>query len=278
MTEEPTGGTGQPTPDVAPAAPAAQPAPEPAPDSTQEVTPPKYSGKSLEELAQELAEKDRYISEVNERAARAEHEALLTRNLVEQFAREKGQPQAQAPQDEFSISDDDFLTKPGETFKKGFQWMEARLRAEREREKAEQYVSTARQSYEQGIADAVKTNPALYRGIEGDLKREVLNTVQSALKAGQPIDSSVLRNPKYWEAAALAMRVMQGEDASRYYQRHPSPMSPGHTETPGPSGVPKVGMTLTPEEEELIARGNITREQYLAAKEKERGIAEGRKR
>jgi len=277
MQDEPTGGQGQPTPGVAPPEPPAEPTPPTAPEPVQEVVQPKYSGKSLEDLANELAEKDRYISEVNERAARAEHEAMLTRNLVEQFAGGRGKPQEQAgPVDDFAISDDEFLTKPGETFKKGFQWMEARLRAERDRDRAESYVSSARQAYEQGKAEAVKSNPNLYRGIEADLSREVLSTVQSSLRSGQPVDASALRDPRYWQAAAVAMRIMKGEDVSKYFTKTQHPMAPAHQETPTTGQVPTGGVTLSPQEEELISRANITREQYLKAKETERDVVQRR--
>ena len=61
----------------------------------------------------------------------------------------------------------------------------------------------------------MKANPNLYRGIEADISREVLNNVQNSLKSGQPVDTTVLENPRYWEAAALAYRVMNGEDVSK---------------------------------------------------------------
>jgi hypothetical protein len=278
MSEPTEVGSGQPTEVAAPAVPTAPPATEAAPAPTQEVAPTKYSGKSLEELAREMEEKDSYISSVNERAARAEHEAMLTRNLVEQFARTQGRPQESEPE----ITDDEYLTNPAKaTSKIVRQQMEtyfSRDKAEREREKAEQYVNTARTAYEQGKNDAIKANPNLYRGIEADLSREVLNTVQASMKQGAPVDASALRNPKYWEAAAVAMRIMNGDDVSKYYTRSNQPMTPTHQEVPGPGVVPKAEMTLSPEQEELISRGHITREQFMEAWKKERSIADGRKR
>jgi hypothetical protein len=55
-------------------------------------------------------------------------------------------------------------------------------------------------------------------------------------------------------------------------------MAPTHQEVPGPGVVPKAEMTLSPEQEELISRGHITREQFMEAWKKERNIADGRKR
>lgn len=266
---------------TAPATPPAEPAAQAAPQTPQEPTPtsahPGGTGKTLEQLSEEMAEKDRYIAEVNERAARAEHEALLTRNLVEQFARERGPARENVPAAP-EVTDDEFLTNPAKATSKIIDSYFARERAEREREKAESYVNTARTAYEAGRAEAIKANPNLYRGIESDLSREVLTSVQSSLKAGQPVDASALRNPKYWEAAAVAMRIMQGDDVSRYYSKSNAPMAPAHQETPTPGAVPKAEMTISPEQEELISKGHITREQFMEAWKKERNITEGRNR
>jgi hypothetical protein len=157
--------------------------------------------------------------------------------------------------------------------------MESKMKAEREQEKTRQYVDTARTAYEEGKAGAMKANPSLYRGIEADLSREVLNSVQSSLRAGSPVDASALKNPKYWEAAAVAMRIMGGEDVSKYYERKVhTPMTPTHQETPTAGTPPQAEMTLTPEQEFIISKGNITREQFMEAWKKERSITAGRNR
>jgi hypothetical protein len=248
-----------------------------APVEVKQEVPTKYGGKTVEDLAREMEEKDSYISQVNERAARAEHEAMLTRNLVEQFARQ-GRPQEDVPKTP-EVSDDEFLTNPAKATSKIIESYFARDKAEREQEKTRQYVDTARTAYEEGKAGALKANPGLYRGIEADLSREVLNSVQSSLRAGQPVDASALKNPKYWEAAAVAMRIMGGEDVSKYYERKVhTPMTPTHTETPTAGGPPQAEMTLSPEQEELISKGNITREQFMEAWKKERSIAGERNR
>jgi hypothetical protein len=265
----------EPATKAAPAIPQTPPETKP----TQDV--PVGTDTNLESLRAEIAERDAQIAAVTERASRAEHESMLTRNLVEQFARTQGRPQEAAPA-EPAITDDEYLSHPAMATSKivrsQLDTYFARDKAEREREKTEQYVNTARTAYEQGKAEALKANPNLYRGIETDLSREVLNTVQASLKSGAPVDASALRNPKYWEAAAVAMRIMQGDDVSKYYVRSNQPMTPAHQEVPGPGVVPKAEMTLSPEQEELISRGNITREQFMEAWKKERGIADGRRR
>ena len=277
MTDELTAPTGQPPVEVAPAAPAVEPTPAPAPEEVKQEVPTKYGGKTVEDLAREMEEKDSYISQVNERAARAEHEAMLTRNLVEQFARGQERPREQ-PKVEPPTNNDEYLTDPVSATSKivnsALESYFARDRAEREQEKNRSYVETARTAYEEGKAGALKANPALYRGIEADLSREVLNSVQASLKAGQPVDASALRNPKYWEAAAVAMRIMGGDDVTKYYEKKAHiPMTPTHQETPTAGGPPKAEMILSPEQEELISKGNITREQFMEAWKKERNIA-----
>jgi hypothetical protein len=250
------------------------PAETPAPAEVKQEVPTKYGGKTVEDLAREMSEKDAYISEVNERAARAEHEAMLTRNLVEQFARGQGRPQEQEAPLDLGVTDDEYLTNPvkasAKITSKIVESYFAKDRAEREQEKTRQYVDTARTAYEAGKAEALKMNPNLYRGIEADLSREVLNSVQASLKAGSPVDSSALKNPKYWEAAAVAMRIMNGDDVSKYYERKVhTPMTPTHTETPSAGTPPQAAPVLTPEEKAGAKYFGLTEEQWIATKRAE---------
>jgi hypothetical protein len=243
------------------------------PQAPQVTTPPPATptggGKTPEQFVQELEEKDSLIAQVNERAARAEHEAMLTRNLVEQFTRGQGRPQEDVPKTP-EVSDDEFLTNPAKATSKIIESYFARDKAEREQEKTRQYVDTARTAYEEGKAGAIKANPNLYRGIEADLSREVSNSVLSSLKAGQPVDASALKNPKYWEAAAVAMRIMGGEDVLKYYERKVhTPMTPTHTETPTAGASPQAAQVLTPEEKAGAKFFGLTDEQWIATKRAE---------
>ena len=142
MSDELTPQAGQPAEVVAPA-PAVEPTAPTAPVEVKQEVPAKYGGKSVEDLARLMEEKDGYISEVNERASRAEHEAMLTRNLVEQFARGQGRPQENVPTQP-EVSDDEFLTNPAKATSKIIESYFARDRAEREQEKVRSYVDTAR--------------------------------------------------------------------------------------------------------------------------------------
>jgi len=267
MAEETNTGT---APSVEPVTVLTAPAEPQAPQvTTPPPTPPSGGGKTLEQLAQEVEEKDSLIAQVNERAARAEHEAQLTRNLVEQFARGQGRPQEPVPTTP-EVSDDEFLTNPAKATARIIEGYFAKDRAEREQEKTRQYVDTARTAYEAGKAEALKANPNLYRGIEADLSREVLNSVQASLKAGSPVDSSALKNPKYWEAAAVAMRIMNGDDVSKYYERKVhTPMTPTHQETPTAGTPPQAATALTPEEKAGAKFFGLTEEQWIATKRAE---------
>ena len=258
---------GQPVEAVAPA-PAVEPTAPTAPVEVKQEVPTKYGGKTVEDLAREMDEKDSYIASVNERAARAEHEAMLTRNLVEQFARGQGRPQEPVPTTP-EVSDDEFLTNPAKATARIIEGYFAKDRAEREQEKTRQYVDTARTAYEEGKAGAMKANPSLYRGIEADLSREVLNSVQSSLRAGSPVDASALKNPKYWEAAAVAMRIMGGEDVSKYYERKVhTPMTPTHTETPTAGGPPQDVVVLSSDDRATARAWGFTDEQMMAQKKR----------
>jgi hypothetical protein len=238
----------------------------------QEATPtpatPTGGGKTLEQLSQEVEEQATLVREANDRILRQEHELNLARNIYENFTRGQGRPQEQTPAVP-EVSDDEFLTNPAKATSKIIESYFARDKAEREQEKVRQYVDTARTAYESGKAEAVKSNPNLYRGIEADLSREVLNSVQSSLKAGSPVDTSALKNPKYWEAAAIAMRIMNGEDVSKYYERKvTTPMTPTHQETPTAGGPPQDVVTLTNDDRETARSWGFTDEQMMAQKKR----------
>lgn len=63
------------------------------------------------------------------------------------------------------------------------------------------------------------------------------------------------------------MRMANGEDPVKilgYFSHAVSnPVSPVHTEVPGPGGPPQATATLSPEQEEAARLGGFTREQFL---------------
>jgi len=252
---------------------------EPQAPQVQTPQPPSIpsGGKTVEQLAQELEAQNDIIREAQDRLARMEHERELERQVYSNLNADRRPKQEDVPEVP-QVSDEEYLTNPAKATSKIVEGYFARERKEREQERATQYVGSARTAYETGKAEALKANPNLFKGIDGEISREILNNIQSSFRAGQPVDPEVLRNPRYYEAAALAYRVMNGEDVSRYYNRTPTPMSPGHTETPTVGSPPKDEMTLSPEQEELILKGHITREAFMKAWAFERSKAEEKKR
>jgi hypothetical protein len=269
---EPTG-TAPVTPPVEPTTVMTAPVTPQTPQEPEPPTPapPAGGGKTLEQLSQDVEEYARLAQEASDRAARAEHDALLQRNIIEQLGLQKGQQQEEAPLD-LGVTDDEYLTNPvkasAKITSKIVESYFAKERQERDKERVSQYVESARSAYETGKATALKANPTLYRGIQADIEREVLNNVQASLKAGQPVDAAVLSNPRYWEAAALAYRVMNGEDVSKYYTKTHNPMSPVHQETPTAGGPPQDVVTLSEEERYTARAWGITDEQYMAQKKR----------
>ena len=118
-------------------APATPQAPQ---ETTPTTAPPAGTDDELGRLKSEIAERDAQIAQVQERASRAEHESMLTRNLIEQFARTQGRPQETVPQDP-ETTEDEYLRNPAKATSKivstQLETYFARDRAEREREKAE---------------------------------------------------------------------------------------------------------------------------------------------
>jgi hypothetical protein len=268
---EPTG-TAPVTPPVEPTTVMTAPVTPQTPQEPEPPTPapPAGGGKTLEQLSQDVEEYARLAQEASDRAARAEHDALLQRNIIEQLGLQKGRQEENPPQDDFPVADDDFLT--GKSFKTGVQWMESRLRAEREKEKAVQYVTSARTGFEQGKVAATKANPNLYRGIEHLVESSILSQVQEAYKAGNPIDPEALRNQEFWDLAAIAHRYTNGEPLkvilSKYFADRHNPMAPVHQETPTAGGPPQDVVTLSEEERYTARAWGITDEQYMAQKKR----------
>jgi len=250
------------------------PATEPAPVQPQPTTPEKYAGKTIQELAHELEESQRYFTEVNERAARAEHEAQLTRNILEQFARDRGKPQ----ETQVEIpppNDDEFLTSPGKAtatyLDRKLEAHFAREKAERERERTEQTVYQARSAFERGRAKAVQSNPELFRGIESDLANQLTNTVAMGIRSGQQVDSGTLEDPQYWKTAAITYRLSKGEDPVKvlsYFAKSggTTPVAPVHTEVPSPGAAPQGPPPLSEYDRAGAKFFGVTEEQWLAAK------------
>lgn len=269
---------------IAPAAQPAQPvtamtaqATEQAPPATQQTqAPPQAAGKTVEQLAAELDEQNAQIREAQDQLARMAHERELERQMYANLT--AGRPKPQEPEAP-AVTDDEFLANPAKATAKMLDGYMAREKAERDREKASQYIETARRSHETGWNAAVKENPGLFKGIEASVRSEILANVRDSFQAGKPVDADILENPRYYQAAAVAMRIMNGDDPSKFFApRQTQPMAPVYTETPSAGNPPQAGITLTPQQEEVIAKGGIKREQFIESLNKIRNADAERKR
>lgn len=276
MADEGLSGTAPvvPPPDL----PGVQATPQTPPAQTPQPAYPSGGGKTPEQLSAELEEQANLLRESQERMARLEHENQLARQMFDNLT--AGRAQAEEPPVP-TVSDDEFLTNPAKATAKILEGYMAKERAEREREKQAQYIDHARRAFEAGRSKAVKEHEPLFKGIESTVALEMLNNVRDSFRAGQPVDVSVLEDPRYHLAAAVAMRIMNGDDISKYFtprSNSPAPMAPAHTETPSGGAPPQVGMTLSPEQEELISRAGIKREQFIESMSKIRTAAQERNR
>jgi hypothetical protein len=227
-------------------------------------------------LAAELQEQVDALRETQERLARMEHDRELERQMRANIT--AGRVQQDVPEIDYDKLDSEYLQSPARATAKIVESQFTQLREEQKRERTTQYITSARSAFESARESALKANPALFKGILEDVSREIIGNVDAGLRAGQPVDVEILRNPKYLEAAAVAYRVMNGEDMSKYYGGVRQPMTPAYTETPTAGGSPQAANTLTPEQEELIAKGHITREQFLESLGKIRSVTAERAR
>lgn len=250
---------GQPTPtpmappEGIPAVPAAPAEPTP--------TPPQPSGgRSVDELFNEMEELKRLNAELADKAARAEHEATYTRNLIENLRTDRPQRETEQKPAPIDISDDEYLTAPGKAMSRGFMALEERLMGALQRRELEAKVERAKSLFETGKRSTLEKGNKLFQGIENEVAQEIQRGIISGA-----IQPEAATDPTLWEVTAMAIRYANRKERSfdKYFAEHKTPMSPGHQETPTPSGPPKAEMTLSPEQEELISRTGITREQFL---------------
>jgi hypothetical protein len=217
-------------------------------------------------LAAELSEASELIHQTQERLARMEHDRELERQMRVNLTADRGREAV--PEIDYEKLDNEYMTSPARATAKIVESQFAQLREEQKRERTAQYVTSARSAFETARDSAVKSNPALFKGILEDVSREIIGNVDAGLRSGQPVDVEILRNPKYLEAAAVAYRVMNGEDVSKFYGGVRTPMTPGYTETPTAGGPPQAAPTLTDKEVAMAQFLGGTPEQWAAAKAK----------
>lgn len=240
-----------------------EPAPAPSAPAVTTPTPPAAGGPSLETMFSKLQELERSNAELAERAARAEHEANYTRNLVDTFRQGAMEQKETAPQVP-DITDDEFLQNPGKAIDKKISALFEREKAEREREKQVAYVERAKNLFETGSKTAADKLGKLMSGIEPEVKQYV----QQGIISGS-IDPEAAQNPDLWAATAITLRYIKGERSlDKYFGETRVGMAPTYTETPTAGSPPQVTVALTDAEKATARYFGVTDEQYLAAKKK----------
>jgi hypothetical protein len=259
-------GTAQVTPPVVVDAMTAPVTPQTPQATTQQPAPSAGGGKTAEQLAAELSEASELIHQTQERLARMEHDRDLERQMRTNLTAERGREPV--PEIDYEKLDNEYMQSPARATAKIVESQFAKLREEQTRERTAQYVTSARSAFESARDSAVKANPTLFKGILEDVSREIIGNVDAGLRSGQPVDVEILRNPKYLEAAAVAYRIMSGEDVSKYYGATRTPMTSPYTETPTAGGPPQAVVSLTEEEKWTAKFLGGTPEQWAAAKAK----------
>lgn len=246
--------------------PAVQPVPPVVPVVEPTTAEPAPGGavKTAEQFAEELAEKQRLIDEALDRAARAEHDATLTRTLMEQY----GPKKAEEPDKPF-FTNEEFLSDPGNALNKALKSIQDGVRSEFERREKIERTERAKESFLEGRELATKEFPDLMKGIESRVQQEVAKGLLEGI-----IDPDAARNPKVWAATAFSIRMSNESDpfVKNVFggAKSPSiiPVRPAHTETPTAGAPPRVDVVLSEDDRATARSWGITDEQMLAEKKR----------
>lgn len=262
-TEQPVTTAALPTEPVVESAP--QTSPEPVPET-------KYGGKSLEQMAAEMEQKDSYITQLAQKAALAEHEAQLAKNLFDQIQQGSKKTEPEVPGFDAEAMLDAYAKDPINTT---MRLVKMQIQAEqREREQADlsTKANKAKENFEAGYAEAYKKNPRIFNGIEDSVKQETFNGVKIWFdtRGKYGVDPEALSNPEYWIKAAGAQRfVSKGEtNLASYFNAVPTPVQAVHTETPTASNPPQSAISLSQEEKEYARQWGISETDFMETKKR----------
>jgi hypothetical protein len=238
------------------------------PDKPTEATPEgEIGGSPKEDFTGKFDELQRTISALEERTRRAEHNAEYFRTLVE-GKQEPKKDQVEPESQPSPVSPDEFWKNPvgvfDQLFDRKLETMEKRRKAESEQKERQDMVRKAQDSYNTGWDTSMKRRPALYKGIEDIVRREVYNSLNSG-----HITPDQARMPEIWDFAANMVRNAQGEyDLTKYYKPTPKAAPPVSTERPGAKVPPKEQPQLSEMEMMVAKAAGQTPEQFIAAKVK----------
>lgn len=280
-----------------------EPAPEPQPEGDPSKS--KYGGKTPEEMAAALAEKDRALALALEDRAKAKHEAELYKTLAETGGATPGYPSdfnvpgmgpgpytggpmpygyghlqrppapsvSQVPptippfDPKKVVSQEEYLLDPVAA---AYKLQTAKADYDRRVAYVQnQYLESRRapQNFAVGRTAAMKATPKLFEGIEVQVSQLIKESYDSGT-----ITSDMMRDPRTWHTAAELYRREQGEqDFGKYYKAPPKGMPAVQTEKPGATRTAKAGATLTPEQEGMVALWGMPKDKFLKAYEREIG-------
>lgn len=282
--ETPAASDGSDQSDVTP-----QPAPVAPPAQVQ--TPPggpKYGGKSPEEMARLLEEKDRFISEQAQISAQARHDAEFFRTLSEQSGGVRTpipapmSPQAPQPQTPVTpmglpfdpsqiVTEAEFIQNPVAASAKIAMAMREYDRQMDAQRQAYTAAESAKRNFVTGRKAAMDATPGLFEGLENQVSESVAQAYRDKL-----LSPDQLLEPKTWQLAAQMVRWERGEyDLGRYYKpaQPPNPVAPGFQQTPSARQAASGQTTLTPEQREMVRMWGKDEATFLKAYEKELGNA-----
>lgn len=281
--------------------------PEPEPKGDPATS--KYGGKTSEEMAAALAEKDRAIAQAMQETARLKHEAELYKTLAETGGATPGtpgfgfqpgptpqvpgmgpgpyaggpmpygyghlaRPMAPVAQPQIPPFDPNAVVTREEYLEDPVaataKLQAARMEYDRRVAFVQRQFQEARQAPNNFAAGRTTAMREVPKLFEG-IEVQVSQLVKESYEAGT-VSAEQMRDPKTWKYAAELVRRENGEtDFGKYYKAPPKGMSAVPTEKPGATRTAKAGPTLTPEQEAMVAQWGMPKDKFLKAYEREIG-------
>lgn len=285
-----------------------EPAPEPQPKGQPQAS--KYGGKTPEEMAAALTEKDSAVAQAMQEIARLKHEAQLYKTLAETGGATSGYDEFGAPG-----APSPFVEVPGlgpgpyagGPMPYGYghlsrpatpppmqippfdpkrvvteeEWVNDPINASFKLQQAKQEYDR-RVAFVQRRAEEARLAPRFFaegrtaamgktpKLFEG-IEVQVAQLVKDGYRDRQ-ISADQMRDPKTWTYAAELIRRESGEtDFGKYYKAPPKGMPAVQTEKPGAARPAKAGVTLNPEQRGLVALWGMPEDKFLKAYEREIG-------
>jgi len=250
--------------------------------------PEQYQGKSPEELAQVLLEKEKMIGEQSQQIGTLRkdleyHEQTPQAPQVppqgpqipygqgyDPYGGYQGyQPQSPYPQGPMNpygqpqvpqAPSVDF-TNPDESIGQKIQWHLNQERQRQQQEERVRYGQEMKGAYDEGKYKAFKENPRLFKGVEREVEAGIMAGVQRGVFS--PAD---LRREDTWEMAGKLARL-QRDEIGYLKPETPPTMTPPHSETPATmTEETPVPVDLTPAEQAWKNMTGVTDEEVQEIK------------